>query len=272
MKLMRTIAKFKSKITVFDLVLLATIISLGIGFFFFFYRKGVYISVRVRVTDQDVLYAKNLPKNWYAQRFSVGDFELDALGRKIAEVTNVERFAISNETDVVFLDLKLKSTYDSRTKMYSARGKQIMYGAPMKFNLQQVTFQGIVTDFPGSKLTFDKQQRFITIRTLGRSYDPNSIRALQLGDSIYNSNGELLVEISKIEVRQAEKVSMTDSGDLLLRYDPLYQDLYLTLKLRISEFEGEMLMFDSSRVKVDQVVPLNFKKISIFPVIIDIIE
>lgn len=260
------------KISFFDAFLLSILLVLGTGFFFFFYRRAEYIKVRVRVTDQDVLYANNIPRNWYAQHFYAGDYELDALGKKVTEVLKVERFSITNERDVVFLDLNLKATYDTRTKMYSARGKQIMYGAPMKFNLQKVTFDGIITEFPGSDMSQKAQEGEITVRTLSRGIEPMVAKTIKMGDVVTDYNGVILAEVLKVDVKQAERVATTSKGDLLLRYDPIYKDVYLTLKLKVRVVNGESLMFDSVRVKVDQPVPLNFKNISLFPTLIEIVE
>lgn len=255
------------KIKVFDLIVAVTLFIVALALFLLFYRRAEYINIRVRVTDQEVLYAQTLPKNWYARRFVVGDYELDTLGRKITEILNVERFAVNNEKDVVFLDLRVRATYDTRTKMYSTRGKQIMFGAPMRFNLQGITFDGVVTEFPRSQELYTYVDDYVTVRTLGRAVEPYVVASVSEGQTVYDSNKNELAKILKVESRPAEKVTTTDRGDLLLRYDPLYKDLYLTIRIKVKRIQGETIMFDSIPVKVDQVVPLNFDKITLFPTI-----
>lgn len=268
----KTYLSLLKKVKIFDLVIAGIIITVGLGLFFLFYRRVEYIQIRVRVSEREVLYLKSLPKNWYAQRFITGDYELDALGRKISEVVEVERFAVDNEKDVVFLEMLVRATYDTRTKTYSTRGKTIMFGSPMRFNLQGVTFDGIVTEFPGSTEKMNIVEKYVTVKTLGRYVEPYIVNALSPGRVVTNSNGSILAEIEKVEVKPAEKVTTTDQGDLLLRNDPLYKDLYLTLKIKVKVINGETVMFDSLPVKIDQVIPLNFAEISIFPVITSVQE
>lgn len=259
------------KIKVFDVVVASILLIIGIGLFLLFYRKAEYINIRVRVTDQEVLYSQTLPRNWYAQRFVVGDFELDALGRKITEIQKVERFTVNAERDVVVLDLNVRATYDTRTKMYSTRGKPIMFGAPMRFNLQGITFDGIVTEFPGSDKLFKAQESVVTVRAMGRGIEPYLAEAVTEGKVVYDSNQVALAKVLAVEIRPAERVTETDRGDLLLRNDPLYKDIYLTVEIKTKVIQGSVLMFDSIPVKVDQMIPLNFEEVSIFPTIIDIL-
>ncbi len=258
------------KFKVFDFIAAGTLALIAVGLFLLFYRKAEYINIRVRVTDQDVLYAQTLPKNWYAKRFSVGDYELDALGRKITEVTGLEAFAVSNENSVVFLDLTVRATYDTRSKMYSVKGKQIQFGAPVRFNLHTITFDGIVTEFPGSEKQQSVQTHTRTVRALARGIEPYLANSAGVGLEVTNSNKVVLAKITKIEVRPAERVTTTDRGDLLLRLDPLYKDVVYTIDVLVKEQKGVETMFDSIPVKVDQMIPLNFENVSLFPTIIEV--
>lgn len=275
MKIFRRLIK---KLTYFDFALIALVVVLFLGFFFFFYRKAEYINIRVKVTDQDVLYAQTQPATWYANRFEMGDVEIDALGRVISEIIGVERFNVTADRKAVYLDLRVRATYDTRTKLYSARGKPLIFGTPVRFNFSKVTFDGIVTEFPNSEsqknlsITETKVAALLRgIRPEETPIEPAIIEAVKKGDKVYDSNGNVLAEVLDITIRPAERVAQTDRGELLLRYDPLYKDALLTLNIRTKILDKEAFMFDNIPLKVGEWVPLNFEHVSLWPQIIKIL-
>src|SRR3990170_1979301 len=117
---MKAIKKLLQSLTYFDIGVILVLAILSIAFFSFFYRKAEYVNIRVKVTDKEVLYAWSQPQNWYAERFEIGDVEKDALGRVISEIVGIERFNVDSQRKAVYLDLKVRAVYDSRSKLYSA--------------------------------------------------------------------------------------------------------------------------------------------------------
>lgn len=263
------IPKIIKRLSIFDIGLVVIIAVLGISFFLFFYRKAEYVSIRVKVTDQDVLYARTLPATWYANQFHIGDIEKDALGRPITEITGIESFNMESNKKAVYLDLRVRAVYDTRTKRYSARGRNLMFGTPLRMNLSQVTFDGFITEFPGSGYQKDLTITTSTVLVLGRKVEPSLTDSVKIGDKVYDSNGVLLAEIKNIVVRQAEEVTQTDNGDLLLRSNPLYKDILLTVSLRTKTIHNETFAFDNVPVKVGEFLPLNFHNVSLFPIIVN---
>ena len=268
---MKFLGFIRSRLSYFDIGIIMSLIILGLGFFFFFYRKPEYVDIRVKVTDQDVLYASTLPQTWYANRFEIGDSERDALGREIANITGIEKFNVDSDRKAVYLDIKVRATYDTRTKLYSARGKTLIFGAPVRFNFSKVTFDGIVTEFPGSDFQKNLKVGTSLVTALSRGVEPFLTEAIQKGDKIFDSNGVLLAEVNNIVVRPAERVTQTSSGSLLLRSDPLYKDIILTATIRTKTIYGETFIFDNLPLRIAEIVPLNFNQVSIFPTILEII-
>jgi hypothetical protein len=264
------IRKLFQKLTYWDLAIGIVTLVLFLAFFFFFYRKQEYVEVRMKVTDEEVLYARTYPKVWYANRFFKGDVEQDALGRITSEITGVETFNVASDRKAVYLDLKIKASYDSRTKLYSFKGKTLVFGTPLRFNFSQVTFDGIVTEFPGWDKYVGYQVGTKEVAALSRNIELFVATSIKNGDKIYDSNGILLAEVLEAQVRPAQKVTQTDRGELLLRLDPLYKDVVLRLRLRTKTWQGEVFMFDDLPVKIGEAIPLNFERASIFPAITEI--
>lgn len=274
---MKAIKKVLKKLTYFDIALIVLLTILFLGFFFFFYRKAEYANIRVKVTDQEVLYARTLPTTWYANQFVVGDVERDALGRVISEIVGIERFNVKSDKKVVYLDLRVRATYDTRTKLYSARGRPLIFGTPVRFNFSKVTFDGIVTEFPNSSAQKNLKITNTKVTALLRGIEPEKVpdepeilKAVKVGDKIYDSNGKVLAEVLDLKIRPAERVTQTTQGELLLRHDPLYKDALFTLNIRSKILDNEPFMFDNIPFKIGERLPLNFEDVSLFPVIIKI--
>lgn len=264
---MKLIRKIYRKLSLFDLGLIVIVFVFGVSFYLFFYRKPMEVIIRVKVTDQDVLYQQTEPKNWYANRFNVGDSELDALGRKITEIIGVESFNVTPENKAVYLDLRVRATYDTRTKLYYTKGKPLIFGTPMRFNLSLVTFDGFVTEFPGSGDQQNLKIGTAKLTVLGRGLEPSVAASVVKGDEIFDSNKNLLAEIKDVQIKSAERVTQTASGDLLLRFDPLYKDLLLDVTVRTKTINSETFIMDNLPLKIGGVLPLNFANVSLFPII-----
>jgi hypothetical protein len=254
-------------IKVFDIIVVILLGLGGVTFFLFFYRKAAYVNIRVKVTDQEVLYQHTEPHTWYANRFRIGDAELDVLGRKTTEVIKVQTFNVDSQNKAVYLDLKVRATYDSRSKTYSSRGQNIVFGAPIRINLSNITFDGFVTEFPGSEDHEKVKTGHAVVEALGRSAEPAVAQSIKKGDQIFDSNNNILAEIIDVQTKPAEQVTQTSSGDLLLKSNPLYLDMSLKVKVSTKSINGELFMFDNLPVKIGDVLPLNLGKVSIFPMI-----
>jgi hypothetical protein len=271
---------FKNKVSYFDIFFGIIFLVIIAGVFLFFYRKSEYVDIRVRITDQDVLYANNNPKTWYANRFNKGDKEMDELGRVITEITNTETFNITGENKVVYLDMKIKAVYDRRTKLYSAKGSTLVFGNTIKINLTNVSFIGLITESPSTvnQKDYSEETRRISVimrgaLSLDSGYpitEPEVLLRIKKGDTITDSNGKILAKVVNVVIRPAQRITQTDSGNLLLREDPYFKDATVTLDVLVKKYKGDEFIFDSVPLKFGVIVPLNFPYLSIWPTITDI--
>ncbi|OGK09718.1 hypothetical protein A2767_07710 [Candidatus Roizmanbacteria bacterium RIFCSPHIGHO2_01_FULL_35_10] len=290
---MKKILKLLTRLTPFDLIIICALLISIIFFFLFFYRKSEYVDIRVKSTDLEVLYGKSQPFVWYANQFEVGDVEKDVLGKNIAEIKSVESFNVTPDKKVLYLDLRLRGLFDSRTKLYSARGKNLIIGTPIKFNFSRVAFEGVIVETPESL----KQNKFSTknvkVTALARGInelqtnvvwgvdelqtiqdysviEPEVFQNIHKGDKITDSKKQVLVEIIDLQIRPAQRITQSDAGELLLKDDPYYKDAILTVIIKTKKYRNEYFIFDNQLLKLGEKLPLNFTNLSIFPVITNI--
>ena len=282
--------KHRLKITPIDYVLLLFIGFAALIFFFFFYRETEKITIRVKVTDRDVIYARTQPLSWFANRFQVGDVEKDSLGRISAEIINVESFETSKPDEsglsyfsnfstitrkVVYVDILTKAVYDSRTQTHSIKGANLAFGAPVRFNFSNIQFDGIVTEVNNNQDLYETKTVKVESKLLqpSREYSdiygvlPEIANAVKVGDKILDSNANVLARIEEVKVTPAKRTVITDSGQAREILDPVLRDVTYTIHLRTKVFQNEYYVFDDIPVKIGSVLPLNFHHISVFPTI-----
>lgn len=244
--------KVKSlKIASFDILVGVLLLALGIIFFLFFYRRAEYIDITVKVTDQDILYERTRPNFYYSDHFTVGDVELDTLGRAISEIISVEHFPVHQNQNIVYVTLKVKATYDTRSKQYLARGQKIVYGAPIRFSLTKVTFDGYVVDFPGKDTSSEVRTATVRVVVRARNAEEEVAEAISVGDSINTSYGESILEVEDTQVVPAEMVTTDSRGLPYLRRNPLLKDLYLTFLISAKKIGKTYYLFDDIPLIID---------------------
>lgn len=269
---MKTLKLFKNKISYFDLVLGFVFVCIMVGLFLFFFRKNTYVNIRVKITDQDILYATTSPQNWYANKFEVGDVERDQLGRVVTQINNVETFNVSGDRKAVYLDIKIKAVYDTKSKTYSAKGTNLIFGNTIRFYFSKVSTNALITESPNDLIQNNLKisNKVITAIQRGPSTEPEVLEKIKAGDVITDSNGTILAKVENIKLVPAQHITQNSQGDLLLRYSPYYKDALLTISIRSKEYKNEIFVFDNLPLKLGMGLPLNFPNQTIYPTVLDI--
>lgn len=269
------------KMTIFDWVFIAFGLIAFISFYFFFRRDVVYTTARVKVTDEIALYAVSSPNVEFASSFHVGDTERDELGRVVSEITSIETYKIVPDKQVVYLDIKLKSVYNPRTKKHSVRGKDIIFGESFDFSFTKVRFKGIIVDFEGFNDQDSEKSKKITLkaqlRNENRNYSdvygvPEFIaKSVKPGDEVKDSKGNTLVKIVEVNILPAKRVVLNNAGAYTID-DPYLKDVFYTMEISAKEINGKNYMFDYLPVFIGTVVPINTENSSLFPTITEILN
>lgn len=275
--------KFFKKISLVDYLGLFLVAFLGIAFLFFFMRKSTYVNIRIKITDQDVLYAWTNPRSSYSDRFIVGDTETDGFGRVDAKIINVEKFNITSSQKVVYLDINLKTTFDKRTGLYYAKGKPLVYGTSLRFNFNQVLFDGIVTELPEPYRKKYYDYKYYEVKALVKGVqnyfntqgglmasliEPEVVRTIKIADSIKNSNGDVLIEVEDIKFTPSVRIVTNDRGEIFKVNDPVYIDGQITLKVKAKVIRNETYVLDDIPLKIGETIPLVFDKLTIYPTVL----
>ncbi len=277
MKIFHNVRTLLSKVKTFDIFFIVLAILAVFTFYIFFKRETTFITIRIKVTDENALYANTLPGNEYTSSFKIGDTERNELGNVIAEIVNIETYKKSSIDNVVYLDVRLQATYNPRKKVYSFRGKQATYGESFIFSFSKVRVKGLVVDFPGFRdeksITKGKTVVVAQLRYDSRYYSdvygvPSYLAySIKKNDQVTNSKGEVWAKVLDVTVKPAQRSVPNINGQIVQSSDSELFDVFYAIELSTYELSNELYTFDFVPVIIGQTLPLNFKQVAVFPTI-----
>lgn len=272
MKFTRILKRITSRLTFFDYLSLALATGLIITLVLFFQRKVEWLEVEFRSARAPY---------WAAGKISVGDCELDGLGRKVAEVLSVRQFegGKSWETDLR-LKLRLRGVWDRKKKQYLFRSKPLGIGSYLTLNLSQVLIEGYVTNIEGTPDTRFWEDKIVEARlvTLSEVFPetigvfPWEAEAVKVGDQMKDAQGEIVAEVLEKIVKPAKRIVTSQNGKIFVQSDPVKKDVILKIKLKTTK-KGEINYFlEDTKVKIGERFSLHLPAISLYPVITKVLD
>lgn len=272
--------KWVSRLTLFDWISLILVAGLVVVVAAYFLRHWEWVQVEVKVAPSDFFWSEKKPPAWLANSLQLGDSELDGLGRKVAEITDLRIFEGPGERKITYLKLRLRVVKDSRKQQYLFKSKQLAIGSPVEFRFPRVFLNGLVTYIEGIPDTRIWEEKIMEVRvtqwievfpeTLGMF--PWRVEAIKVGDQMKDTQGRVVAEILEKRVKPAEKIVVTSDGRVLLRQDPIKKDVTLVIKLQTVKQAGVNYFLDEFKVKVGTSILLALPEIDIWPEITRIIQ
>ncbi len=243
-----------------------------------FLRKTEWKTVLIKVSPTNINWGGRSP-NWLADSLDIGMAERDGIGRKMAEITDVKMYERDADSKDLYLKVNLRTYFDSRKKQYNYKNQSLSIGKPITLELSGILVQGLVTDIDGSMQDKKMVEKIVEARLVNISdifpetlgVQPWIADALSEGKEVKDNKGNTIAKILEKKVVPAEKITTNLSGTILLGTDPLKKDVYLKIWLLTWERKGIFYYFDDIKVKIDQLLPLFFDDITVFPVITKIL-
>jgi hypothetical protein len=283
-------AKIK-KLSLFDKALVALFIVLGLLFIYVFFRKSAYITVTVKIGEEDATWER-WSKPWYSKYFYKGMKERGSLGTVNADVLDVRSYDVapmnilySNPANniysvkkAIYLTLKLKVVYNRSNNQFTYQGLPVLIGSPIKLYLDRTFVSGLVTGMEGIKDTRDKQTLIVEARIKRESQtyletsgsDTYIADALTVGQKVLDDQGNLMIEIVKKRVEDAKRLTTTADGRTIISANPLKKDIYLTLKVYAFKMGDKYYLFDDVPILIGYPIPFNTPTTSVLPEVMSI--
>jgi hypothetical protein len=270
-------------LTLFDYIVGGLFLLGVIIFAVIFFRKPTYISVTVKVGEEDIVWPRTGIRDWYSQLFYPGMNEKDSLGKIQAEVTEISTFDTVPGKKALYLTLRLRAVYEKASNQYTFKGKPLLVGFPIKLQLDSVNIEGLITNIEGVR---DLRQRVSllveavvlpeedeNVNFLETKGVPGYIAdAIKIGDKVYDNKKNAVITVVNKKVENAKKVVATSSGQVIVGANPLLRDVYLTLEIEAIENGGKYYLFDDQPILIGETIPFNLPTLSIFPVVTKITD
>jgi hypothetical protein len=220
-------------------------------------RKTVWIPVEIQVGSQDALWNTS-PQQWYASSLKQGDLSFNSFGEKVAEVQSVQNIDYG-EKRAINVSVNLKTTYDSKAKLYTFNFQPLVVGGAFKatFGTQEVS--GVIT-FIGDKKPY--QEKIIEARLL--YVYPWVASALEKGLQAKDLSGTVVAEIQDLTVQNAQRYEFRDlQGRTMVvpGVDPEMKDIIMRLKIFTKEY-NRAHYFTGQQIKIGNSLNLEFPNIT----------
>lgn len=277
--MIKIISKIRS-FSLLDIIIGTGFLTIIFILLFVLFRKNTYITVVVKVGDDNILYASPGIKPWISQLFQEGMVEKEGLGRTAAEILDVWTYRKSAQTDSVYLTVKLLATYNKSSGQYVYRGKTLAIGSTVRMFLGGVLVDGLITNIEGVKdareretITVEaevKEETSVYPETSGTR--PSVAEALTIGQEVTDNKNQPIVKIVDKRITDAKRLVITSNGATLISTNPLRKNVFLTLELHVTKIDNKYFLLDDIPVLVGWAIPMNLNNLSIEPEITKIIS
>lgn len=268
------------KLRLFDIVAFVGVVAAAGIFVYFFFRSNSYVSVTVRVGDDNIVYLGPGVKPWIGMLFHTGMTERDGLGNVAARVTDVWTYKKTKTTEIVYLTADILATLNRASGQYNYRGKPVAVGSTLRMYLDGVAVDGLITDVKGVK--DPRERKTIIVKAQLRDETPvypqtggvhqEIADAIRAGQKQTDNKGNTVVEIMDKQVSDAIQVITTAGGNTVVTTNPLRKDVSLTLELHVTKLNGRYYIFDDIPVLIGSTIPVSARYYFIEPTITELVS
>lgn len=223
------------KLNLLDIGVIVLILSILAGLLWIrTSRKSQWINLRLVVSNDDWWWEGSPPQWWYAEELVAGQSSRNSFGEKIAEITDVESFDIGEYRRRIFVELKVKGTYDKRREAYLFNYQPIQIGKSLDLTFGKYNVRGIVTYIDA---TFQEYKpRVIEVKLSAvRPWVSDSFKeGLQMKDT----SGRTLAEILSVSISPSRVERVTELGNEVEKTFPGYLFDEVILRVQILTFQS----------------------------------
>jgi len=244
---MKELKRFIKKLTIFDWLIVFVIIAGLIFFASFIFKKEQWIKVELKVGPENLQWDYRPSPYWLADSIKKGESQFDGLGRKEAEVLGTEVYEWGGNQKVIYLLLNLRVNYNKQKRVYRFNHQTVAIGMPLKIEIGNVAFGGIVMSIEGKALG-EKVIKIVEAKLL--NVYPWTAEAIVPGAEMRDDEGQLVAQVLEKEIQLADMTVTTDRGDVLARKDPLKRDVILKLKLVATKRNQSYYFREEQKIKI----------------------
>lgn len=236
-------AQRRAFITKIDVVILACIIAVlaAVGVVVkIVLQKDTYVTVELLAAGGEWWWGVPPPFYWNAKGIVVGAKEYDTFKKPTAEILDLVKYTEDNRK-FMWMKVRLSAKYNYLTKEYMFRQESLQIGKTIHLAPNSIALVGNVVGIEGVGQLWDTEYIILTGRALRiKSWESD---AIHVGDKVVDNKGDLVAEVLDKRSEFADMTTTTWTGETLLRKDPNFRDVTVTMKLRVMK-DGDMRYFN----------------------------
>ncbi len=219
--------------------------------------KQEYIIVRVKGSPGNWWWVTPRPPDWLAFSIKKGDKEYNSANKATAEVMAVDVYDAGGSTRDAYLSVRLAVQHNKKTNQYRYKGEPVAIGDPISLDLNNAFFPGmIVAIYKDGEYNKQYVEKIVHIRHKNRW--PYEFDAIHVGDTIVDGDGIVITEILEKSRTPALTEAANNNGQLVRTASTIYEDFYLTVKLKMVEQNGEFVYREEQYIKTGSSIWLLF--------------
>lgn len=245
--------------------------------FFFFLRKADYAYITLRVSQTDSLDTTHgQAPIWYVEKIQPGLKETDGLGRDAVLVESVNRVRSSDLNQDLYVNLKVKSVYNTRTGQYSYNGSPLLVGSFQSFKLQSLQLYGTIVSVRG-KDAIQEEKTFMVEGFIDSMMNDNQpsvantvvdgirnylVNTLEEGQTITDVDGKVIAEITDIRKFEGRRQFVSGNNFVTIP-DPERKRVEMTMKITTVKINDAYYYKRETPLLVNTVMYLTLPKSNI---------
>ncbi len=267
------------RLTIFEVFTSLTIIVLTVFIIKYFGQKVDWKIIRVEIINKS--WAENYNPYgyrtpfWLSDKLKIGQKEYDKSGNVIAEIIDIENYERGSEEAEVYLTLKVKTSYQKRTRQALFKNKPLDLGSAIEISPDQNLIFGQVVDTSVPPSGYPKKT--FTVTTRGRGVDPYIYEKIKIGESMNNRyTQQPVLTISDFRTENTSRIyvnEITDNNRTLgFKLGPNNKDIVVKFNVVGHQIDGRWYFAGHQHIKVGGTVYFYGKSINLYALEIENVE
>lgn len=262
-RLISRIIHFLKKLTFLDWIVCLVLIGV-VGFFLInkFSKKEEWVSVKLKVTNDEWWWNTNNPDSWYGIGLMKGQSAYNGAGRKVAEIQSIENYDVGGPRRLILVDLNVLATYNKKTQTYTFNYQVLQIGKPLDFTFGQYNLRGLVTYIGNGVIPYGTTE--LELKLL--SIYPWEADSYKQGVLMKDLVGNVVATIKQASVTDSQLLELIDRyGKLIAVPAPnnTHKDVTLRLSIKTYKVNNVPYYIDGSAIKVGNHIWIEFEQTAV---------
>jgi len=260
------------KISWFNLIGLGVFFLVLTSSIFILLRRAEYATLVLKVSESGSINNTYGAPMWYLDQLKPGFEQKDVFGRPRISILDSFSYVSNSKERVAYLTLKLLTTYDKKTEVYSYEGVSLLVGSYQSFKIKNIQLTGVIYRIengnwePQQKkylvegyinpAAIQNQDPYVAEVTTQRvkSYLADKITE---GMEIKDSSGKIVAKIKKLK-KQLSYSRFIYNDKLVSFLDPDRKKVEVTMELLTNKYGDVYLFENETPVRINENLNLNF--------------